>query len=112
MDTDGKCVHLGTIAELRVLGYADAAAMIETEVEEMTVRLPKFADASKARADMELKMSKTFSHHVRRQDKVTAATPQEIQAKELEYEFPCFFSGAGCNTRFKTESGMLLHATT
>ena len=91
VDTQGQGVKVGTIKELRVLGYADDAAMIAPDVEQMTVRLTKFADVSKALADMELKMSKTFTHHVRRQDKVTAATPQEIKAKEQEYEFPCYF---------------------
>ena len=85
VDTDGQAVKVGTIKELRVLGYADDAAMIGPDVEQMTVRLTKFADASKSLSDMELKMSKTFSHHVCRQDKMAAVTPEEIKAKEQEY---------------------------
>ena len=113
VDNDGQGVKVGIIKEMRVLGYADDAAMIGPNVEQMTVRLTKFADACKARADMELKMSKTYSHHVCRQVKVGAATPQEIEVKEQEYEFPCFFCEAGgCDTRFKTEGDMLRHATT
>ena len=95
-----------------MLGYADDAAMIAPDVEQMTVRLTKFADASKSEADMELKMSKTFTQHVCRQAKVDAATPQEIKAKEQEYKFSCLFCDAGCDARFKTEQGMLRHATT
>ena len=112
VDTEGQGVKVGTINELRVLGYADDAAMMAPNVEQMTARLTKFADASKVRADMELKMSKTFSHHVRRQDKVTKATPTEIKAKEQTYKFPCLFCEDGCDARFKTEEGMLRHATT
>ena len=112
VDTEGQGVSVGKIKELRVLGYADDAAMISPEVEQMTRRLTKFGDESKALADMELKMPKTYSQHVRRQSKVGPATAQEIQAKELEYKFPCHFCDAGCNTRFKTENGMMRHAAT
>lgn len=86
--------------------------MIAPEVNQMTMRLTKFADASKALADMELKMPKTYSQHVRRQDEVTPATPQEIKTEEQEYKFPCYFCDAGCNARFKTELGMTRHAIT
>ena len=67
VDTEGQGIRIGKINELRVLGYADDAAMIGPDIEQMTARLTKFADASKALADMQVKMSKTFTHHVRRQ---------------------------------------------
>ena len=87
-DTEGQGVCVGKINELRVLGYADDAAMISNTVERMTARLTKFADAAKARADMKVKLSKTFSHHVERQEKVVPATADEIKAKEVTYEHP------------------------
>ena len=56
----GQGVKVGTINELLVLGYADDLATIGPDIERMTARLAKFADASKALADMELKLPKTF----------------------------------------------------
>ena len=78
----------------------------------MTQRLTKFADASLELADMKVKLSKTFTQHVRCQEKVAPATAAEITAKEATYKFPCEFSGAGCRARFKTKQGMMVHSTT
>ena len=68
-DIEGQGVNVCEIKELRVLGYADDAAMASFTVDEMTQRLTKFADAALARADMQTKLSKTWTQHVRRQDK-------------------------------------------
>ena len=57
---------------------------------------------------MELKMSKTYSHHVCRQDKVAAATAQEIKVKEQEYKFLCFFGEAGFDARFGKTGGKMV----
>ena len=51
-DTEGQGVTVGEIKELRVLGYADDAAMASPTAEGLTARLTKFADAALARADM------------------------------------------------------------
>ena len=85
-DTGGQGVSVGEIKELRVLGYADDAAMASITVDEMTQRLTKFADAALARADMQTKLSKTWSQHVRRQEKLEPASEEEILAKEASYD--------------------------
>ena len=111
-DTEGQGVQVGEIKELRVLGYADDAAMMSDTVEEMTLRLTKFADSSKQRADMKVKLSKTWTHHVQQQQQQTPATAEEIAAKEASYDHPCYFEKDGCPARFKTVQGMLTHTTT
>ena len=111
-DTEGQGVCVGEIKELRVLGYADDAAMASVTVEEMTERLTKFADAALARADMKTKLSKTWTQHVSRQEKQEPATAEEIAAKEASYKHPCYFERDGCTARFKTKQGMLTHTTT
>ena len=103
LDTDGQGVKVGKTLELRVLGYADDATMIEMDVKAMTKRLTKFTNGSRSRADMLVKLSKTYTQQALRQDKVSAVTLQEIQSKELTHKFPCFFCDAGCTARFKTE---------
>lgn len=76
----------------------------------MTARLTKFADAALARADMQTKLSKTWTQHVRRQEKQEPATEEEIVAKEASYGYPCLFEQDGCTARFKTKHGMQIHA--
>ena len=94
-DTEGKGVCVGEIKELKVLGYADDAAMASFTVEEMTARLTKFADAVLARADMKTKLSKTWTQHVQRQEAQEPATEAEIAAKEASYDYPCLFEHDG-----------------
>ena len=60
-DKGGQGVSVGTINELRVLGYADDAAMAEATVEAMSQRLTRFANASSEHADMKVKPAKTFT---------------------------------------------------
>lgn len=65
---------MGKIKAIRVLGYADDAAMTEYNTERMTQRLTEFADAAMNQADMKAKLSKTFSQIVQQQEAVDAAT--------------------------------------
>ena len=51
-DTIGTGINCGNELTIRVLGYADDAAMAEERIEEMTERLTALADASKEKADM------------------------------------------------------------
>ena len=111
-DTRGLGVNVGNIKDLRVLGYADDAAMISMTVEEMTQRITTFADAALSKADMLTKLSKTWSQHVCKQEKQAPATSAEIAAKEASYKHPCYFAADGCTARFKTKQGMLTHTTT
>ena len=68
-DKGGQGVKVGKINTLRVLGYADDAAMSEGTVTEMSKRLTQFADKAMEKADMKMKMSKTFSQIVQTQKK-------------------------------------------
>ena len=58
VDKTGTGVNCG-ILKLRVLGYADDAALIEPTVEAMTKRLTDLANASIDKADMHINMDKT-----------------------------------------------------
>ena len=53
-DLGGSGVAVGHIHEIRMLGYADDAAMCDETVENLTVRLTKFADAAQAESDMKV----------------------------------------------------------
>ena len=82
VDTSGNGgVSLITIKQLRVLDYADDAAMVEHEEEQMTSRLTTFTDQLELiRVDMhEVKLSKTFSQIVQHQESVDGATLSEIK---------------------------------
>lgn len=111
-DKGGQGVSVGTINELRVLGYADDAAMAEATVEAMSQRLTRFANASSEHADMKVKPAKTFTQIIQRQDAVDKATVTEIMQKEKKYKFKCPFADEGCNARFKTKNGMMIHRAT
>ena len=109
-DKSGDGVPVGHINSLRVLGYADDAAMCEGTVANMTTRLTEFADAALEHADMQVKLSKTYTQHVKAQVKTTAATAMEIAAKMKKYKHACEYAKAGCRERFKTKAGMRIHA--
>ena len=58
IDKSGTGVKCG-ILKVRVLGYADDAALVELTVEAMTRRLTDLANASIEEADMKINMDKT-----------------------------------------------------
>ena len=103
-DKSGHDITVGEVSNIRVLGYADDAAMVE---EEVTERLTTFVDKAIEKTDMEMKLSKTFSQHVQVQDKVVAPTVVEIKKKENSYKHACVFAKAGSTARFKTKKDML-----
>ena len=72
------CVCVGSIKKLRVLGYADDAVLMEKGTRTMTERLTTFADECRIRADMKVKLAKTFSQIVQQQDAVDTATTSEM----------------------------------
>ena len=109
-DIYGDGVAVGRILHLRVLGYADDAALLESTVANMTERLTAVADASVRDADMHINMSKTYSQHVQRQEASDAEikeslTEEELLQVEAGYKHSCHF----CGRKFKTEAGMLVH---
>ena len=109
-DTSGTGISIGHINAIRVLGYADDAAMTEWRVQDMTTRLTEFADAAVEHADMKVKLSKTYSQIVCRQEKVGALTEEAIKKMMKSYKYACTFAKAGCTQRFKTKKGMAIHA--
>lgn len=58
---------------------------------------------------MKVKMSKTYTHHVQQQEKISPPTTEEVVTKEVKYEIPCYFSGTGCTARLATNNSMLQH---
>ena len=56
-DEGGDGVRCDRILKLKVLGYADDAALIDDAVDNMTGRLTSIADASEKHADMRVNMA-------------------------------------------------------
>ena len=100
-DAGVKC---GRILEIKVIGYADDAALAEPTVEGMTERLKSIADASRDEADMEVSMQKTFSQHVHKRDALEV-TEEEARAAESDYGHKCDFYPR----KFKSQRNMLIH---
>ena len=109
-DVGGTGVPVGHIKAIRVLGYADDAAMCDTAVESMTTRLTNFADGALEKADMKVKLKKTFSQHLQELQAVSAATDEEVEIKMKQYKYQCEYVKAGCKQRFKTKAGMTTHS--
>ena len=103
IDKSGTGVKCG-ILHLRVLGYADDAALIEPTVEAMTKRLTDLANASISEADMRINMTKTVSQHVHKR-KPLKVTATEVAKVEAKYNHQCDF----CQRKFKTNRAMLIH---
>ena len=103
-DAKGKGMRCGRILKIKVLGYADDLAFIDTTVENMTARLTAVANASEQRADMTVNMDKTVSQHVHKREAIKA-TSEEAKAVEIKYQHQCDF----CSRRFKTQGNMLKH---
>ena len=105
-DKSGQGITVGHIKSLRVLGYADDAAMCEGVVDDMTT---EFADATREHAGIQVKLAKTYSQHLQLQEKVEKATDEEVTAKTQKYKYACIYAKAGCKEHFKTKSGMKIH---
>ena len=101
-DTTGEGVKCGRILKIRVLGYADDAALAERHVESMTTRLTELADASRDRADMSMNMEKTFTQHVHRRDSKPTATKAAAKKVQSKYSHQCEY----CPRKFKTARAM------
>ena len=69
---------------LKVLGYADDAALIDTQVENMSHRLTIIADKSESQTDMVVNISKTFTQHVHRRESIRV-TETEVRKAEKKH---------------------------
>ena len=85
--------------------------MTEWLVGDMTTRLTAFADAAIAKADMKVKIEKTFSQMMCKQMQVAKITDTEIRAKTRSYKVVCTYAKADCSQRFKTKKGMRIHSS-
>ena len=86
----GAGVKCGSILKLKVLGYADDAALIDDAVDDMTTRLTSLANASETEADMKINMTKTFTQHVFRRADITV-TEAEAAVAEANFKHQCDF---------------------
>ena len=100
----GKGLKCGRMLRLKVLGYADDAALVDGTVESMSTRLTTIGDSSLEHADMKINASKTFSQHVHEREDIKV-TLDEVAAVESKYDNKCDY----CERRFKTRRGMLIH---
>ena len=103
-DTAGKGVKCGHELTVRMLGYADDAAMAEERIEEMTTRLTTLADKSAEDADMTVRLDKTYTQHVQAQEKLKASE-EEAMAAQKKFKHQCDF----CTRKFKTMGAMYTH---
>ena len=103
-DKTGSGIKCGPAMTIRVLGYADDAALTEERIENMTTRLTTLADKSLEEADMKIRMDKTYTQHVRIQEaqKVDEA---DMLAAQKKFKVKCDF----CERRFKTKASMYTH---
>ena len=99
-------MQCGRILDIRVIGYADDAALVERHVDSMATRLTNLGNASRDRADMSMNtMSKTFTHHVHRRDSKPAATKAAAMKIQSKYSHQCEF----CPRKFKTARTAKIH---
>ena len=103
-DVHGDGVACGEFFKVRILGYADDAAMLDQDTQTMTIRLTALADAAKQEADMEVSMPKTFSQHVGKRAGIKVTKVEAVTA-QMAFKHKCDF----CDRRFKTSRDMLIH---
>ena len=89
---------------ISTLGYADDAALLDTDINVATARVTAIARGSKADADMAINIDKTEVMHVGKQDAVTATT--EDEARKV-CKFQC--RHAGCTRVFNNIHGKKCH---
>ena len=100
-DKSGKGVACGEELIVRVLGYADDAALADEKIEDMSERLTTLADASVHHADMTVRLDKTFTHHVQEQ-KSQKVSKADMMAAQKKFKHKCDF----CERRFKSTAAM------
>ena len=102
----GDGVACGEFFKVRVLGYADDAAMLDRDTQALTIRLTTLADAAKHEADMEASIPKTFSQHVAKR---TSISVTKAEAAAEKTAFKCKHKCDFCERRFKSNRDILIH---
>lgn len=105
----GVRVDSTKLLSIGVLGYVADAALIIYTVDKMTQRLSTFTDADIQHANIHVKLAKTFTQIVGKQDQVTPVTRDKIKAMEGKLKFPCDFKDTGYTTRFNSEAAIQSH---
>ena len=85
------------------LEYADDAALLNANASDASVRLTSLANGGSRDACLEVSLKKTKVMPVRRYERVSASTEEEIVA--LKFKHKC----AECDRTFPTERGMKIH---
>ena len=83
--------------------------MVEWRVKDMTTRVTELTDTTVKHADMQVKLSKTFSQKVGKQDLVIDTIKEEIEKKKPGYIFECEYTATGYTQQFKTKKGLRVH---
>ena len=99
-----KGIKFGNVM-VDTLGYADDAALLDTDVHTATERVTSIARGSEQDADMKINVGKTEVMHVEEQDSVAQATSDELRA---ECKFTC--PNVDCKRVFHTAHGCKCHA--
>ena len=89
---------------IHTLGYADDAALLDSDISTATDRVTSIAQGSEQDADMIISVEKTKAMKVCEQDEVTPTTNDE--AKKV-CKFTC--TNIGCTKVFFNKRGMLCH---
>ena len=103
-DVHGQGLDCGPTLNIRVLGYADDAALVERQTEVMKKCLTTLEDGAWQDADMMVKMKKTFSQHVGRREKIKIEH-DEVTKIQKSYKYACEF----CTRKFKTRKAAAIH---
>ena len=98
-----KGVEFGGV-NLHTLGYADDAALVDSNAEIASERVSSIAQGSKSEADMEINIEKTECMYVKRQQRVE--TPDEAAAAKV-CKYKC--KNPGCGWIFGNRLGLRIH---
>ena len=99
-----KGVSFGDI-KISTLGYADDAALTDSDISVAKQRVNAIAAGSKKDADMTINTDKTEIMHVREQDRVPKITAAQVKAV-----CTVAYTHVGCDRVFYNVHGMRCHA--
>ena len=99
----GKGIRFGG-ETVHTLGYADDAALLDTDITVATARITSISQGSKRDADMEISVDKTEVMHVEEQGRAAKASDAELKGvcKQCPH--------VGCNRVFFNAHGCKCHA--
>ena len=90
-DPSPEGVSVGNYLQIGVLGYADDAALLSTDITALTKRLTYIERGSRENAEMKVHPGKTKTMHVEEQAALPIPTHEQVQATEKGYTHECEF---------------------